>query len=219
MHKLLRYTNFALQLLIRFTFMNIISKFKFYHAFALSLCAIAFTLVASSCNNTKSYAEYLADERQAVNHYLSGFRVINNVPEDSVFECGKDAPFYKLDSDGEVFMQVITPGDRVNNAPKHDQQIFFRYLRTNLLYLWQGYDVTPEGNANDMSYYPTWFRYNNYTFETSSQYGRGIQMPLDYLGIDCEVNLVIRSQYGITSEIGEVMPYLYNLRYFPASSI
>lgn len=197
--------------------MNIISRIKDCHVIAL--CAVAFAMISSSCNNTKSYAEYLSDERKAVNSYLSGFRVINSVPEDSVFEYGENAPFYRLDEDGEVFMQVIKPGDRKNNAPAKDQQIYFRFMRTNLLYLWQGYSVTPDGNANDMSYNPTWFRYQNYTLQSSSQYGRGIQMPLDYLGIDCEVNLVIRSQYGLTSEIGEVVPYLYNLRYFPATSI
>lgn len=197
--------------------MNIISRIKSCHVIAL--CAVAFAMISSSCNNTKSYAEYLSDERKAVNSYLSGFRVINSVPEDSVFEYGENAPFYRLDEDGEVFMQVIKPGDRKNNAPAKDQQIYFRFMRTNLLYLWQGYSVTPDGNANDMSYNPTWFRYQNYTLQSSSQYGRGIQMPLDYLGIDCEVNLVIRSQYGLTSEIGEVVPYLYNLRYFPATSI
>ena len=31
---------------------------------------------------------------------------------------------------------------------------------------------------------------------------------------DCEVNLVIKSQYGIASEISNVVPYLYNVRYF-----
>ena len=35
-----------------------------------------------------------------------------------------------------------------------------------------------------------------------------------YLGIDSEVNLVIKSQYGYTEEISNVTPYLYNVRYF-----
>ncbi|MDE6714985.1 MAG: DUF4827 domain-containing protein, partial [Muribaculaceae bacterium] len=163
-------------------------------------------MISSSCSNTRSYAEYLSDERKAVNSYLSGFRVINSVPEDSVFEYGENAPFYRLDEDGEVFMQVINPGNRKDNAPQKDQQIYFRFMRTNLLYVWQGYNTVPDGNAGDMSLNPTWFRYQNYTLQSSAQYGRGIQMPLDYLGIDCEVNLVIRSQYGLTSEIGEVVP-------------
>lgn len=199
--------------------MNIISRFKVCHSFALALCAVAFAAFVSSCSDTKSYAEYLSDERKAVNSYLSDFRVINSVPADSIFEYGENAPFYRLDEDGEVFMQVINPGDRANNAAQKNQQIYFRFMRTNLLYVWQGYNTAPDGNANDMSFNPTWFRYQDYTLQSSSQYGRGIQMPLDYLGIDCEVNLVIRSQYGLTSEIGEVMPYLYNLRYFPATSI
>ena len=39
-------------------------------------------------------------------------------------------------------------------------------------------------------------------------------MPLNYVGMESEVNIVIRSQYGLSSEISQVMPYVYNMRYF-----
>lgn len=59
-----------------------------------------------------------------------------------------------------------------------------------------------------------YFRFGNYSLQSSAQYGSGIQLPLSYLGIDCEVNIVIKSQYGFTSEMTNVVPYLYNVRYF-----
>lgn len=71
-----------------------------------------------------------------------------------------------------------------------------------------------EGNAADMEYNPMYFRFGNYSLQSSAQYGSGIQLPLSYLGIDCEVNIVIKSQYGFTSEMTNVVPYLYNVRYF-----
>ncbi|MCF0204680.1 MAG: hypothetical protein HUK12_05225, partial [Muribaculaceae bacterium] len=37
-----------------------------------------------SCSNTKSYAEMLRDEQRAVNRYLAQYRVVNEIPADSV---------------------------------------------------------------------------------------------------------------------------------------
>ena len=34
------------------------------------------------------------------------------------------------------------------------------------------------------------------------------------LGVESEVNLIIKSQYGWTSEISNVQPFLYHVRYF-----
>lgn len=32
--------------------------------------------------------------------------------------------------------------------------------------------------------------------------------------MESEVNLVIKSQYGLSSEISQVIPFFYNVRYF-----
>lgn len=179
---------------------------------ALILSAVALT----SCNDSKSYSELLNDETYAVNFYLSDQRVINDVPADSVFESGPDAPFYRIDPEGNVYMQVINPGNRKDPeyCPATDQLIYFRFTRYNLSAwyqygLWEGI-----GNASDFDFSPTAFRYGNYSLQSSAQYGPGIQLPLSYLGIDCEVNVIIKSQYGFTNEIANVIPFLYNVRYF-----
>ena len=65
-----------------------------------------------------------------------------------------------------------------------------------------------------MSEQPTYFLYKDFTQATSSQWGYGIQLPLNFLGAECEVNLIIKSQFGWTSEISYVQPYLYHIRYF-----
>lgn len=167
-----------------------------------------------SCSDSKSYAELLSDERKSTNSYLATQKVINEIPADSIFETGENAPFYKMDADGNIYMQVIKAGDRKNNKAEDSQIIYFRFMRISLNSWAAGSDPTPTGNANDMGYNSTSFRYNDYTLSSSSQYGSGIQTPLNYLGIDCEVNLIIKSQYGFTSEISNVIPYLYSVRYF-----
>ncbi len=179
---------------------------------ALIVSAIALT----ACSDSKSYTELLNDETQAVNFYLADQMVTNDIPADSVFLTGPDAPYYRLDEEGNVYMQVINPGHRDDSVycATTDQLIYFRFTRYNLSAwyqygLWEGV-----GNATDFSYSPTSFRYGNYTLQSSAMYGAGIQLPLSYLGIDCEVNLVIKSQYGFTDEIANVIPFLYNVRYF-----
>lgn len=177
------------------------------------LLAVAIAAL-SSCSNSKSYANRLVDENKAINLYLSDFKVENSIPADTAFLTGADAPFYRLDDEGNLFMQVIRPGDRENNQVTDDQLIFFRFTRYNLTYFFKYDEMVGEGNAIDINYSPTSFRFNNTTLSSSTQYGTGIQEPLKYLGIDCEVNLIVKSQYGFTSEIANVSPYLYHLRYF-----
>ena len=75
----------------------------------LFLLAIASLAFFSSCEDGKSYADLLNQESKYVNSFLADHRVIGYVPEDSVFEHGKDAPYYQLDEEGNIYMQVIDP--------------------------------------------------------------------------------------------------------------
>lgn len=42
----------------------------------------------SACDDGKSYADLLTDERKAANYYLSGCRVVDAIPDDNKFETG-----------------------------------------------------------------------------------------------------------------------------------
>lgn len=174
---------------------------------------VGMTGLISSCSDGKSYAELLSNETQFVNSFLADQRVVNGIPADTVFECGTDAPYYRIDEDGNIYMQVLNPGTKGNRA-KDDELIYFRFTRYNLAYYADG--ILPEGSGNDedMSLANTSFRYNNYTLSSSYQWGSGLQKPLSLLPVDCEVNIVIKSQYGMYDEIASVIPYLYNIRYF-----
>lgn len=183
---------------------------KLYLSAIVAILAVAF----SSCSDKESYSDLLNSERNAVNAYLSTQRVVNEIPADTVFETGPDAPFYRIDPDGNVYMQVIKAGDK-SNKPKTSQKIYFRYMRYNLQYWYRYNEWLGEGNSTEMSLASSYFLYADFSLQLSSQWGSGIQMPLNFLGIDSEVNIIIKSQYGQTSEISQVQPYLYNIRYFP----
>ena len=178
----------------------------------LGLMALA---LFTSCNDDQSYADRLNDERNAVNSYLANHRVVMSVPEDSVFEVGIDAPYYRLDPDGNVYMQVLNAGDKEHDKAKIGEPIYFRYSRYNLA-TWYADGVLnmTSGNENTMDAVPCSFNYSDYTLPSSSQWGYGLQYPLIFLGVECEVNLIIKSQYGFTSEISYVTPFLYHVRYF-----
>ena len=178
------------------------------------LLSMTMSIVLTSCSDRESYAELLNEERHATNAFLSNFRVVNEIPSDTIFEVGPDAPYYRLNPEGNVYMQVLKAGDRKTDKAKNSEKIYFRYMRYNLNYWYKYGEMVGQGNENDMSFSSTYFNYGNYSLQISAQWGYGIQLPLTFLGVDSEVNLVIKSQYGLASEISSVIPYLYHVRYF-----
>lgn len=180
------------------------------------VCAMLATLTLASCSEGESYSDRLNAERNSCNAYLSNYRVVNEIPADTVFETGMDAPFYRIDPDGQVYMQVISAGDRLNDPARTGEAIYFRFTRSDLNQ-WYSTGILDayQSNEDDMSASPTYFNYKDYTLPSSSAWGYGIQLPLEFIGVEgSEVNLVVKSTYGFTSEISYVMPYLFHVRYF-----
>lgn len=171
----------------------------------------------SSCDDRRSYSELLTDESHAVNLFLSDQRVEGAIPADSMFEVGPGAPYYQLDADGNVYMQVLDKGD-MNIRPTTDDRVYFRFMRYNLNRYESGVELEGAGNAEDVAggngLGPLFFLFNNYTLSSSSQYGSGLQEPMKYLGANAHVNLVVKSQFGLTKETANVIPFLYNVRYY-----
>ncbi len=195
------------------------TKIPFKYTARIFSCLVATVFVVASltsCSDSKSYAQLLTEENHFVNNFLADQRVVNTIPTDSTFnfEVGEDAPYYRLDEDGNLYMQVVSKGTPGNYA-KSDQVIYFRYTRYPLNLYAGGELPSGQGNVDDMSYQNTWFRFENYSLQSSYQWGTGIQKPLQLLPIDCEVNIVIKSQYGFYDEMSYVVPFLYKVRYYP----
>lgn len=188
---------------------------KRFSNYSLTLLALLALTALASCNNDQSYADRLNDERNAVNAFLANHRVEMSIPKDSVFEVGENAPYYRIDVDGNVYMQVLDAGDRKNDRVKLAEPIYFRYSRYNLAtwYADGTWNVT-SGNENTMDAVSCSFNYGDYSLPSSAQWGYGLQYPLLFLGVECEVNLVIKSQYGFTNEISYVTPFFYHVRYY-----
>lgn len=173
---------------------------------ALAACVLIF----ASCDDNQSYAELLSKEDQAVNNFLADQIVLLDIPADTVFEVGPNAPYYRIDEDGALYMQVLNAGTEGYRV-KNDEQIYFRYTRYPLESYKDG--KLPQGTGNNLSLQPMYFRYNNFQLSSSYTYGTGIQAPLALLPIDCEVNLVVKSTVGWQDDQTNVIPYLYRLTY------
>lgn len=188
----------------------------FRTSIAAAAAALAMSATLTGCSDGKSYAELLTEETHYVNNFLAYQRVVNTIPtgRDFEFETGPNAPYYRLDEDGNVYMQVINPGTP-DNVANDDQIIYFRFMRYAMSAYNDGEFPAGDGNQEDMSYSTSWFRYNNLSIQASYQWGAGLQMPLKYLPIDCEVNIVIKSQYGLYDEQANVQAFLYHVRYYP----
>lgn len=177
----------------------------------------------AACDDTKSYAELLDDEDVYVNNFLANQTVELVAPDNAEdFLTGPDAPYYRIDEDGMLYMQVLNAGTPGGQMVEDNEQVYFRYTR----YALSGYTSTlgddgvyagtlPVGEGNNTALNPCWFRYNNYQIASSYTWGVGVQAPLKYFPVDCEINIVIKSQMGPTDEMADVVPYLWRLTYSP----
>ena len=190
--------------------MKLISKF----CISLFSCVAIITSM-SSCSDSTSYADLLKEETKAINNYLADQKVIGDAPADSIFITGSDAPYYRMDEDGNVYMRVIDEGD-MSNRPEYNDLVYLRFMRYNLKSYSDGTLPDGDGNAENVAYSET-IRYNNYTSSSTYTWGEGIQLPLTYFGYGCEVEIVLRSRISRTDEISSVIPYLYRIRYYKSN--
>lgn len=197
--------------------MNRIATKVIVRIFLPAIVGLAILAGTASCKDSKSYSDLLTEEEHAVNWYLAQQRIVPYVPGDSIFEVGEKAPFYRMDSEGDVYMRVLRAGD-MSNRPQKGQRVYFRFTRTDLKAYSAGGGFGEGGNLEDDMSYASWsLIYGNTSLPSTTDLGTGIQIPLNYLGYDCEVDLVVKSRVGPSGDMGQCIPYLYsNLKFFKA---
>lgn len=166
--------------------------------------------------NPLTQEDLMQTERRAIKNYLSKFDVVDALPAIDDIQVGSVAPFYKLPPEGSIYMQVVRRGSAP--AATKGQTVYFRYLRYNLLsYMENGVLPPGEGNGNSLTQDVTSFELDSNSPSTL-QWGKAIQIPL-LIGLpaDSEVNLVVTSSYGFTSDVTSAIPFLYNIRYLTDS--
>lgn len=183
-----------------------------------------FFLLTMACSKSQSYSELLREEEKACNWFLAEKNVGLELPSDprEIITSntltpdgqlyGELAPFYKLDEEGYVYMQVVTAN--FSDLVDEGDLVYFRFTRSNIKDMYEGIETSPSGNGDYLPNGASSFIYRNTYLSSTTAWGTGIQMPLKYLGYNSEVNLVLKSYYGFTEEQSFCIPYLMNIRYF-----
>ena len=71
-------------------------------------------------------------EQRAMKKYLSKFDVVDQLPAISDIQVGSVAPFYKLNSEGTVYMQVV----RIGSAPAASEAGFSSEISSVIPFLY-----------------------------------------------------------------------------------
>ena len=203
----------------------------------LFLSVIAAGSLFQACDNSKTYAEMLEDEKNAVNKFIkdSAINVISleEFERDTITDLSRNE--YVAFSNG-VYMQIVDRGneDDPEDAFANNNVICARYLEKNIASneLTCFNVVLPEYiNASDYYRSPLTFRYVN---ENSSAYGIVLSTPLDYdylwtansygtaipggwllalpyLRDNAHVRLIIPSKMGHRISQQNVIPYYYDI--------
>ena len=203
----------------------------------LFLSVIAAGSLFQACDNSKTYAEMLEDEKNAVNKFIkdSAINVISleEFERDTITDLSRNE--YVAFSNG-VYMQIVDRGnaDDPEDTFANNNVICSRYLEKNIASneLTCFNVVLPEYiNASDYYRSPLTFRYVN---ENSSAYGIVLSTPLDYdylwtansygtaipggwllalpyLRDNAHVRLIIPSKMGHSISQQNVIPYYYDI--------
>ena len=203
----------------------------------LFLSVIAAGSLFQACDNSKTYAEMLEDEKNAVNKFIkdSAINVISleEFERDTITDLSRNE--YVAFSNG-VYMQIVDRGGAGDpeDTFANNNVICARYLEKNIASneLTCFNVVLPEYiNASDYYRSPLTFRYVN---ENSSAYGIVLSTPLDYdylwtansygtaipggwllalpyLRDNAHVRLIIPSKMGHSISQQNVIPYYYDI--------
>lgn len=197
---------------------------KLRYTLLLQSALLTLLMVSTGCSKGQSYSELLREEEKACNWFLANHNVALELPAnpkdiitsetltaDNV-PYGNDAPFYRMDEDGYVYMQVVK-ADFTEMVAEGDL-VYFRFVRQSIKDLYQGIQNNPGGNGDYLPNGTTSFVYKNTSLPSTTTWGTGIQMPLQYVGYNSEVNLVLKSYYGFAEEQSYCIPYIMNIKYF-----
>lgn len=105
-----------------------------------------------------TYEDLLSEENKAIDFYLSKYTIVENLPQNNAYVCGEDAPYYKIASSPNVYMQVLSIGDGA--IPQNGDRVYIRFMCYNLLEYFKAGEFNPaywSGNYNDISGSPSYF--------------------------------------------------------------
>lgn len=190
---------------------------------ALMVLCIGF----QACDDTKTYAEMLEDEDNAIEAFIrdSNITVISQsqfYAQDSTTDPAKNE-FVQLASG--VYMQILDKGvEDKSDTVKNNDIILVRFSEYDVLNKYTSYSNL------DIVYMVDEFRYvvtsssiagiftgGNYMYSTSSSVNTAVPagwlVPLEYVRNKAHVKLIVPSKMGGNVGMQNVIPYYYDIKY------
>ena len=173
----------------------------------ISVIAVVFCMFFS-CNDGKNLQELLQEERKAIDRFISmnEFVILKEYPKDGVFE---ENEYFKT-NDG-LFLHVVDSGNGKRAKLRDDVCVRFDYYQYVKDYA-QG-DTT----KNYLPFYDPFYFVYGISGTYSSYYSLVCQawvIPLEYVGEEAVLNLIVPSSIGSYSDNSSIIPVFYkNLRY------
>ncbi|MEA4917040.1 DUF4827 family protein [Proteiniphilum sp.] len=163
---------------------------------------VGLLILTSSCNNKKTYADYLKEERRAIDLLIAknNFSILREFPADSIFE---ENEFYKDPNTG-VYFNIINLGDPI--TPKWREKINIRF---------NGLSYFKENDtlfySNRQSVLPIELEYiGAINSLTKGNYGTpGLVVPLSYVGHRGKAKLIVPFDMGSSSDQSSFEPTFY----------
>lgn len=197
-------------------------KLTFFFLALMALC-IGF----QACDDTKTYAEMLEDEDNAIEAFIrdSNITVISQsqfYAQDSTTDPAKNE-FVQLASG--VYMQILDKGvEDKSDTVKNNDIILVRFSEYDVLNKYTSYSNL------DIVYMVDEFRYvvtsssiagiftgGNYMYSTSSSVNTAVPagwlVPLEYVRNKAHVKLIVPSKMGGNVGMQNVIPYYYDIKY------
>ncbi|MDL2247435.1 DUF4827 domain-containing protein [Bacteroides sp. OttesenSCG-928-J23] len=188
-----------------------------------------------SCSDTKTYAEQLQEERDAIGKFLKANNItvisVDDFEVDTITRCEPDYPNeneYVLFPDG-VYMQIVDRGE--GRKPQNRDEITVRFLEYDIMeeyetgasnynrdayadpfyYTVSGTNVTGQFSDYNKSWLYKFYYSNNITDMTIPP---GWLVPLRYVKDYSRVKLIVPSKMGHSYSSKYVYPFFYDIRKF-----
>lgn len=160
-------------------------------------------LITPSCNDRKTYADYLYDEEKAIDLFIAQkeLSILEEYPTSGNFA---ENEFYKDPVTG-VYYNVISYGDTTTNLAIN--QIV--YIRFRDLHYFMSEDTTYYSNM----VYPLEIKYMGPVNSTTQSYysNPGWMVPLEHVGHNGEVKMIIPFTMGSSNDRSQYQPSYYDL--------
>ncbi|MEA5128735.1 MAG: DUF4827 family protein [Proteiniphilum sp.] len=170
---------------------------------SIVLILVSLLTLTTSCNNRKTYAEYLKDEKKAIDLFIAknNLEILRDFPANGKFDSND---FYKDPYTG-VYFNIIEYGD-TTIKPIWREKIFIRFKGLH-------YFATTDTilYSNFQSTFPEELEYiGPVSSLTQSSYANaGWAVPLTYVGHRGKVKLIVPFESGSSYDQSQYTPTYY----------